>query len=102
MLREPQDGKLEIVIANEFLTEIQAHFRVTDLKTDECVAEGDAAVAANGLSVVGAVDFVPQGNRYYLLELDCEGVHRINHYVSGDIPFEAEEYERLLQKAGIL
>ncbi len=102
MLREPRDGKLEIVIANEFLTEKQAHFRVIDLKTDECLAEGNTAVAANDLSVVGAIDFVPQGNRYYLLELDCEGVHRINHYVSGGIPFAAEEYERLLQKAGIL
>lgn len=102
MLREPKDGKLEIVIANEFLTEKHAHYRVTDLKTDVCLAKGDASVAANDLSVVGAVDFEPQGNRYYLLELDCEGVHRINHYVSGDIPFSAEEYERLLKKGGIL
>lgn len=101
MLREPKDGVLDIVATNEYRIEKQIRFAVTDLETEQVLASGEATLPPNGLAELGSVPFEPAGNRYYLLELFCEGESYRNHYVSGGIPFCAEQYETLLTKASI-
>lgn len=102
MLREPKNGVLEVVAANEFRQTRQISYRVTDLETDCLLVFGEAELPANGLAVLDAIPFQPQGNRYYLLELSCDGKIYPNHYVSGEIPFSPVQYETLLKKAKIL
>ena len=102
MLREPKNGALQIVAANEFRAEKCASYAVTDIETGVCLAAGETALHANALTELGAIPFDPQGNHYYLLELVCEGKTYRNHYVSGEIPFSLTQYETLLKKANIL
>lgn len=102
MLREPKNGALQIVAANEFRAEKCASYAVTDIETGVCLASGETALHANALTELGAIPFDPQGNHYYLLKLVCEGKTYRNHYVSGEIPFSLTQYETLLKKANIL
>lgn len=102
MLREPKNGVLQMVAANEYRAEKCASYKVTDIETDTCLASGETTLHANALTELGAIPFDPQGNHYYLLELVCEGKVFRNHYVSGEIPFSLTQYETLLKKANIL
>ena len=102
MLREPKDGVLDIVAANEYRAEKRIRFAVSDLETEQVLASGEATLPPNGLAELGCVPFEPVGNRYYLLELFCEGATYLNHYVSGGIPFSVKQYETMLKKANIL
>lgn len=102
MIREPHDGALDIVAANEFRTEKQITYKLTDIETDICLASGEAILQPNSLTELGSIPFDSNGNRYYLLELVCEGKTYRNHYVSGEVPFSLTQYETLLKKAGIL
>lgn len=102
MLREPRDGRLEIVADNAYLQEKKITYRVIDLETDCVLSSGETVLQPNSLKQLGFVAFEPQGNRYYLLELVCEGQMYPNHYVSGSIPFDPVQYENFLKKANIL
>lgn len=102
MLREPKNGILEVVAANEFRVEKQIRYKVTDIDTEACLAMGEAVLQSNSLTELGSVPFDANGNHYYLLELTCEGKTYRNHYVSGEIPFSVTQYETLLKKANIL
>ena len=77
-------------------------YRVIDLETDCVLSSGETVLQPNSLKQLGFVAFEPQGNRYYLLELVCEGQMYPNHYVSGSIPFDPVQYENFLKKANIL
>lgn len=102
MLREPKNGALQIVAANEYREEKRVTYTVTDIETDRCLVSGEASLYPNALTELGAIDFDPHGNHYYALSLACEGKNYYNHYVSGEIPFSLTQYETLLKKANIL
>ena len=102
MLREPKNGALQIVAANEYREEKRVTYTVTDIETGKCLVSGEAALYPNALTELGAIDFDPHGNHYYALSLACEGKNYYNHYVSGEIPFSLTQYETLLKKANIL
>ena len=102
MLREPENGALQIVAANEYREEKCAGYTVTDVETGKCLASGEASLHANALTELGTINFDPRGNHYYALSLVCEGKNYRNHYVSGEIPFSLTQYETLLKKANIL
>lgn len=48
-------------------------FAVSDLETEQVLTSGEATLPPNGLAELGCVPLEPAGNRYYLLELSCEG-----------------------------
>ncbi len=102
MLREPDNGRLDIVIANEYQAEKHVQFTVTDIESSQCATSGAASVKANGLITVGSIPYETDRNRYYLLELVCDGKKVVNHYVSGKTPYSLDEYKTLLSKAGII
>ena len=102
MLREPDNGRLDIVIANEYQAEKHVQFTVTDIESSQCAASGAVSVKANGLITVGSIPYETDRNRYYLLELVCDGKKVVNHYVSGKTPYSLDEYKTLLSKAGII
>lgn len=102
MIREPENGKLTLVGANEFLTEKNVSYKVTDLREKTIVCEGEVTLSVNGLDELDSIPFDEKNNHFYLIEWQCNGKAYKNHYISGPVPYDYEKYVGWLKEGGLL
>ena len=92
MFREPENGMLTLVGANEYQRDVEATYTVTDLTTDRMVLSGTCALPANAAVEIGSVPYHEDGMHFYLMEWQAEGKTWRNHYVSGNAPYNFDAY----------
>ncbi len=99
MMREPENGKLTLVAANEFRRRISVIYTLRDLDTDAVLLSGEAMLEPNGLTVL---EELPHDGHFGMLltEWQYEGKTAANHYLTGKAPYSFDAYRALLRKAG--
>ncbi|MBQ9748717.1 MAG: glycoside hydrolase family 2 [Clostridia bacterium] len=102
MLREPEDGVLTLVGANEHRVDVPLRYRVTDLANGDFLIEGEALLGANAATELDKIA-VPKDGRlhFYVMEWEARGVSGKNHYVLGSAPYSFDEYYRYMNESGM-
>ena len=101
MFREPSDGKLELVGANEYLEDVTVSYRVTDLKTGTVAAQGTALLPKNSASTVAYTNHLTDGMHFYVMEWTCGKHSGKNYYVCAPAPYSFDEYYAFMQQSGM-
>ncbi len=101
MFREPKDGILTLIGANETREDATITWRVTDL-ADGWTTQGTATLTANLATVVCSVP-APRDNalHFFLMEWQTESARGKNYYVAGKVPYRFDEYLRYMTESGI-
>lgn len=102
MIREPADGKSELVAVNEFLTDKTIKYNVTDISNNTVLKEGKAVVASNGKIVLDEIPFVKDETHFYVMEWEYDGLKGRNHYISGKTPYNYKQYTSWLKEAEMI
>ena len=101
MFREPSDGKLELVGANEYLEDVTVSYRVTDLKTNTVAAQGTAFLPKNGATTIAYTNHLIDGMHFYVMEWTCGKHSGKNYYVCAPAPYSFDEYYAFMQQSGM-
>ena len=101
MFREPSDGKLELVGANEYLEDVTVSYRVTDLKTNTVAAQGTALLPKNGAATIAYTNHLTDGMHFYVMEWTCGKHSGKNYYVCAPAPYSFDEYYAFMQESGM-
>lgn len=101
IMREPENGCLTLVAANEYLQTQEFTYTVTDLTDNKVLAKGKAIAAANGVSELERLPYLGDDSHFYLFEWELDGKQFKNHYISGKPPFDSEDYISCLARAGL-
>ena len=101
MFREPENGKLELVGANEYLEDVNISYRVTELKTGVTVAAGTTVLAQNSAQTIAYVDHLPEGMHFYVMEWESAKHSGRNYYVCAPAPYSFDEYYGFMKKSGM-
>lgn len=102
MFDEPKEGCLSLVAANEYRKPVDFCYTVKDLTDDVTVACGKAALGKNTSEVIGKIKFDDKKTHFYLIEWKFDGKKFKNHYISGNPPYDFEEYTKLAKSAGLI
>ncbi len=102
MVREPENGYLTLVAANEHLSDKNITFTVTDFTDGAVMAKGEAVLRANSITELEKLEFKGDKAHFYFLEWNCGGIIGKNHYLSGKAPFNPDEYIANLKKGDLL
>lgn len=98
ILCEPENGRQVIVVANDTSQTDNLKFEISDMETGRVVASGSVQAAANATTPAGEIAWAGKTPRFYLLEWQSERGRGVNHHMSGEPPFDAEQYMRWLAK----
>ena len=101
MMREPSDGILTVVGANEYLHEVSVSYRVLDLTRGKTVAEGKARLAANAATEIAYTDHRTDCMHFYVMEWSCKEHSGMNYYVSGKAPLPYDQYDAYMRLCGL-
>jgi len=101
MFREPEDGKLTLVGANEYARDITADYTVKDMTNGKIVAGGNCTLPGNSAVEITAVPFETDGMHFYLIKWNAEGKLWRNHYVSGAAPYNFDVYYDNMCRSGL-
>ncbi len=101
MLREPENGTLTLVGANERLCDVSIRWRLTDL-TSQSTAEGTAILTANQTDEIYWHP-VPSdaGLHFFVMEWQSENGSGSNYYVCGEPPYDLGEYLHYMKASGM-
>jgi beta-mannosidase len=102
LLREPQDGALALVCANDTLETVTFAYRVIDVTNGREVAAGEGTTDANTTASVCNISYAGDSTTVYLIEWTRDGKGYRNHYVSGSIPHDYETVLDGYRKVGLL
>ena len=102
MFREPENGKLTLIGANETMSEQKVSYKVRELTQCEVVLEGDAIIQPNGNLEIADLPEVTEGVKFYAIEWTHNGKLYRNHYVAGNPPYDYKQYVEWLKEAGVL
>lgn len=102
MIKEPENGFLTLVAANEFLTNKSIKFKVTDLSERSVLYDEEADINSNNITILKKLPFVDGETHFYLLEWQYDDVKGKNHYVSGSVPFDFNKYISWLKEAALI
>ena len=101
MFREPHDGKLELVGANEYLQDTSVSYRVTDMATNTTVCQGTALLTKNQASPIAQTEYFADNMHFYLIEWSYGETNGKNYYVSGNAPYSFDLYEKYMKESGM-
>jgi beta-mannosidase len=101
MFREPENGKLELVGANEYLEDVNISYRVRELKTGATVAAGTTLLAKNSAQTIAYVDHLPEGMHFYVMEWESAKHSGRNYYVCAPVPYSFDEYYGFMKESGM-
>lgn len=102
MFKEPENGKLSLAGANEFLYEKEFSYTVTDVTDDKMICSGTATLTANGLDILEEIPFEEDKNHFYYIEWTVDNKTHKNHYMSGKVPYDYKTYLECLKKCDLL
>lgn len=101
MFREPCNGNLELVGANEHLRDISVSYRVTDMTASKIVCEGKVLLHKNQTSPIAQTEYFENQMHFYLIEWAYGEKQGKNYYVSGSAPYSFDQYEQYMKKSGM-
>lgn len=102
MFREPENGKIALIGANETMTEQKISYKIRELTKGEVVLEGEAVIQPNGNLEIADLPAVTDGVKFYAIEWIHNGELYRNHYVDGKPPYDFKQYVEWLKEAGTL
>lgn len=94
--KEPGNWGIELTAVNDTHAKQTISYKVTDLRSGECVCEGEAEVP-EGVTMLEKVAYSQGAKTIYLMEWSYNGISGKNHYLAGNPPFSLEEYRELLK-----
>jgi hypothetical protein len=99
MMDEPVNGQLTLVASNDTQQAVHAHYKVTDLTTNETVVSGEVEVDANGCVRVQEVAERKFG--FYMINWESTAGNGRNHFTCtiGD-GWTWDAYRDVMTKAG--
>jgi len=98
MFRELEKWNLTLVAANDTLEKVSGTYKVTNLDTDEIVAEGNFDVGENQIADLCKVPVMYSDKGMFLIEWYIDGVRYFNHYMFGYPGFDLEKYKEWYKK----
>ena len=101
MFREPCEGKLGLVGANEFREDVTVSYRVTDLKTGAVAVQGTALLPKNSAVHLADADDRDDGMHFYVMEWTCDRYSGRNYYVRAKAPYSFDEYFAFMRQSGM-
>lgn len=102
MLREPKAWGQELVACNDTRQEIEVEYMVKDIDGGETLAEGRGLAAADSVTVLARVPFFASQKRFYVISWRSAQGSGLNHYLSGNPPFDLGRYRKWLAKVGFV
>ncbi len=100
MFDEPKDGSISLYAVNEFDTDKQITYTVTDLTAGKVVASGKATAIAESSAKIDKVGIKAEEKHFYLIKWELDGVEYSNHFITNIIDLDYAEYLENLQKCG--
>lgn len=101
MIKEPENGILSIIAANDTFQNQNVEYTVTDISIDKCIINGRFEIEANSNLPVLQIPYDEKNMHFYLISWEYNGKKSRNHYISGNPPFELEKYIEYLKKADL-
>ncbi len=100
MFDEPKDGAISLYAVNEFDTDKNITYTVTDLTADKMVASGKVTAVSESSVKIDSVAIDENEKHFYLIKWELDGQEYSNHYVTNIIDLDYSEYLKNLQKCG--
>lgn len=101
MLREPENGKMTLVGANEHLKDVRMSYTVTDLTENRMILKAEATLGANDITELIAIDAKCDEFHFYVMEWEADGECGKNYYVAAPAPYDFDEYYRCMTESGM-
>jgi len=98
MIDELQNWEHKVVLGNDSNETVEVSYAVEDGDTGELLLSGKTVSKANENKVVGAIRMLPGTKKLFILRWKIGNTEYGNHYISGYVPFELEQYKRWLKK----
>ncbi|NSW90012.1 MAG: glycoside hydrolase family 2 [Firmicutes bacterium] len=98
VIAEPKGWEHDIIACNDTRDNIDIMYSVKDLDTGEILKSGNAVCYKDSSTVIGSIPFSNGFKRFYIVEWESEHESGKNHYISGNPPFNAEMYIKMLEK----
>lgn len=102
MFKEPENGWLCLVAANEYRNTVDISYRVTDITENREIISGNTMVKGFSSEIIEKIKFDQCNSHFYFIEWTVNGVNLKNHYLSGNPPFNVGEYVRCAKKCGLV
>jgi beta-mannosidase len=100
MCREPVGDELCVVAVNEFPTDKNVSYRITDLTDNKKIASGAAEISADMATNVCKITINPDEKHFYLIEWELDGEKHSNHYMTNIKDIDYSEYLGYIKKCG--
>ena len=101
MCDEPEGGNVSLVGSNDYATDKQVSFKVTDLACGDIVWEGSVVLPADSSIRIASLD-TRERTAFFLIEWIYDDISCRNHYVTWEAPFDKEKYIQLSSKAMLI
>ena len=101
MCDEPEGGNVSLVGSNDFATDKQVSFKVTDLACGDIVWEGSVVLPADSSIRIASLD-TGERSAFFLIEWIYDDIPCRNHYVTWKAPFDKEKYIQPASKAMLI
>jgi hypothetical protein len=99
ILREPIDGRQELVVSNDTRLDSSVRFEIRDADSDDILLDGSVIAIRDAVTTVGSIQ-APPDQRLLMLSWgsDDSGAQR-SHYLAGPRPFDLERYRSWIERA---
>ncbi len=97
MLTEPDNGKHQLVATNDFRQDIELEYCLSVIGTGEILRSGAACAAGGSVTSLGSISASDEAQRFYVIEWKSAKSVGINHYLSGEPPFDLGVYRKWLE-----
>lgn len=102
MVREPENGKLTLMGANEHLEARHVTYRVTDLSSPGTPIAGETILAANSAAEISSFAYPGNEAHFFVIEWTSEDKDGRNYYLSGKPPYDYPQIAAFLKQSGFL
>ena len=98
MMREMEAWNYTLVVANDTLMPVHGTYRVSDIESDDCYAEGNFFAEPNCCKNLDTIRMMYSEQKMLLITWTIEGQTSYNHYLCGFPPFSLKKYAGWLDK----
>ncbi|PAW77103.1 MAG: hypothetical protein B9S32_12540 [Verrucomicrobia bacterium Tous-C9LFEB] len=94
MFRESRGWNHDLVVCNDTRDTLDLHYTVRDLAKDKIIAEGHCAAAPDAVTLAQEVPYTRSEARFLVIEWSSAQGKGLNHYLSGNPPFDPAQYRQ--------
>lgn len=94
MFREPQGWNQDLVICNDTRETLHVQYNVRDLSSGETLAAGSCDAVPDAVTRAQDLPYTRSRVRFLVIEWSSAQGKGINHYLSGNPPYDAEQYRQ--------